>query len=451
MSETLFADTAADRWLVNLYTRISAAVAPDEPIAPHLLSAVERDLPTLHPHQATMIDESKRFNVVCCGRRFGKTTMGLNILVEPALRGVPAAWFAPTYKMLIPVWRELISLLAPITLRRSETEHRLELVTGGVVEMWSLDDIDGCRGRAYARVVLDEAARVVKLEEAWTKTIRPTLTDDAGDAWFLSTPRGMNYYYTLWSRGDSTDWADWAAWQKPTTDNPYIDPKEVDAARRELPELVFAQEYLAAFIPDAAGVFRRVREAATAIEQTEPVPGHEYAISADWAKHQDFTVLCVWDVTARELVFLDRFQQIDYELQLGRLRALCERYKPIGFIPEKNSIGDVLIERISRQPWAPPAILPFTTTNASKAVAVEAFSLALEQGEVRFIDNPVLIGELHAYSAARSPSGLLRYGAPEGQHDDCVMAAIIGWYAIADVGPVEEIVVVDDPVTVSPY
>src|SRR3954471_24156983 len=95
-------------------------------------------LPRPHPAQRQVISEAVRFNVVACGRRWGKTKLGIHQVIRPALEGRPAAWFSPTYKMLSEVWREAREVLLPVTKRISVQEHRLELVTGGLVEMWSL-------------------------------------------------------------------------------------------------------------------------------------------------------------------------------------------------------------------------------------------------------------------------------------------------------------------------
>jgi hypothetical protein len=155
-------------------------------------------LQTPHPAQQRIIREAKRLNVVACGRRFGKTTLGQDRLIHPALKGAPVAWFSPTYKLLGEAWRSLGSTLHAVVTRRSDTEHRLELCGGGVLEAWSLDNIDAGRGRAYSAVVIDEAAMVANLESAWQESIRPTLTDFKGQAWFLSTPRGVaSFFHTL--------------------------------------------------------------------------------------------------------------------------------------------------------------------------------------------------------------------------------------------------------------
>ena len=122
----------------------------------------------------------------------------------------------------------------------------------------------------------------------------------------------------------------------------------MEAARRNLPERIFAQEYLAEFIEDGGGVFRRVMEAATAEPEDGAQPGSDYLIGVDWGKLDDFTALAVLNTTARRLVYLDRFNQIDYAVQLDRLGALYHRFRPTAIIAERNSMGEPLIEQLRR-------------------------------------------------------------------------------------------------------
>ncbi len=166
---------------------------------------IDLSLPALHPGQAQIIQESKRFNAVCCGRRFGKTVLGMDRLIHTALTGKPVAWFSPTNKFLADTWRELQSTLAPVILEKNEQEKRLVLMGGGVMELWSLDSPDSGRGRKYALVVVDEAAMIPNLREAWQQSIRPTPTDLLGAAWFLSTPKGMNHFKTLFDLGQDLE------------------------------------------------------------------------------------------------------------------------------------------------------------------------------------------------------------------------------------------------------
>lgn len=390
-------------------------------------------LPRPHQAQAEILAEARRFNVVACGRRFGKSTLGINRLIDGALRGQPVGWFSPTYKMLAEVWRDVARALQPVVLRRSVQQHRLELITGGVVDMWSLETPDVARGRKYGRVVVDEAAMIRHLDEAWQAILRPTLADLQGDLWALSTPKGRNMFWQMWSWGQEGGQPEWRSWRMATTSNPHIAASEIDAMRRDMPERTFSQEVLAQFLEDAGGVFRNVLAAATAEAQNGPVAGHQYVVGVDWAKSADFTVFALVDATASELVSLERFNQIDYEVQVGRLRALVERFKPMALVVERNSIGEPLIERLSRLGMP---VQPFVTTNATKTAIVDALALALERHELAILNDAQLVAELQAYEMERLPSGLWRYGAPAGMHDDCVMALALAWYG-AERGTVE--------------
>jgi hypothetical protein len=349
-------------------------------------------------------------------------------LIEAALQHKPVAWFSPTNKLMADTWRALRSTLAPITRDKSEQEKRLELIGGGVIDLWSLDSLDSGRGRKYALVVIDEAAMIPDLEAAWQEAIRPTLTDLEGSAWFLSTPKGMNYFQRLFDRGQDCEREDWASWQMPTSANPYLDSQEIEAARLDLTEAAFNQEYLALFVDWEGSVFRRVGEAATALSKTKPEAGHDYVIGCDWGRSQDYTVFVVLDITTRAVVALDRSNRVDYTIQCGRLRALNELWRPKRIIAEQNSIGQPVIEQLERDGLR---IQPFTTTNASKAQAIEALALAFERADIRILNEAVLVSELVAYQAERLPSGLMRYGAPSGQHDDCVMALAIAWGSVS--------------------
>ena len=324
-------------------------------------------------------------------------------------------------------WRVLRSTLAPVICEKSEQEKHLELIGGGVVDLWSLDGADAGRGRKYAVVVVDEAAMIPDLEEAWQQAIRPTLTDLQGSAWFLSTPKGMNYFKVLFDRGQDPERPDWASWQMSSGANPYLDPGEIESARLDLTESAFNQEYLALFVNWEGSVFRRVGEAATATPVMKPEPGHEYVVGCDWGRSNDYTVFIVLDAKEHAVVKIDRSNRVDYAVQCDRLMALSDHWRPRQIIAEQNSVGQPVIEQLARDGLR---IQPFTTTNASKAQAIEALALAFERGDIRILNDPVLVSELVAYQGERLPSGLVRYGAPGGGHDDTVMSLALAWSAV---------------------
>lgn len=349
--------------------------------------------------------------------------MAVELAVRPALEGKPVGYFTPTYKLLTEYWRNLTAILAPVTKRANATEHRIELITGGLIECWTLEDSNAGRSRKYARVIPDEAGLVANLGDIWQAAIRPTLADYQGDAWLLGTPKGRNFFYDCWMRGQDSLRIDWQSWQRPTSDNPYIKSEEIEAMRQEMTERRFEQEVQAQFLDDSGGVFRGVREAATEKAGT-PTEGHIYVVGCDWGKSVDFTVFAVMDATDKKMVYLDRMNQHDYALQRQRLIALCERWKPGAVIAESNSMGTPIIEALARDRVP---VRPFTTTNATKAVIIDALALAFERRDIRVLNDPILIDELQSYESERLPSGLTRYSAPENKHDDTVMALALAW------------------------
>lgn len=389
------------------------------------MATIRIELERLHPAQQTIVEESRRFNVCCLGRRAGKTLLGQNMLIRPALAGKPTAWFAPTYRLLSEAWRELQTKLHPVTRAINQSEHRLELVGGGVIECWSLDSPDSGRGRAYACVAIDEAAIVPDLERAWQESIRPMLTDYRGNAWFLSTPKGTaNYFHALFQKGQGMFRNEWRSWQMPTSCNPFIAADEIASAKEDLSDLAYAQEYEAAFITWAGAVFRKILDAVS----LAPPTGKAVVIGVDWGRTNDFTVFCVLS-DAGEVLEIDRFRGLEYSLQRGRLAALWEKHNRPLILAESNSMGGPLAEQLQRDGLKVKA---FLTTSASKSEAVEALALAFERNEIKIPNDPVLIGELQAFEAKPLPSGLTRYQAAAGGHDDLVLALSIAWQGIVD-------------------
>jgi len=219
---------------------------------------VEVRLPRLHPGQERVLAEARRYNVLACGRRWGKTTLLVDLAVNAALDGKRVGWFAPTYALLEEAYGRMRRTLEGVITQAAQSPHpRLELYTGGAIEFWTLDDpYKAGRGRAYHLAIVDEAAFAKRLDVAWEESVGPTLTDYRGSAWFASTPKGRNYFFELWSRGQDGD-PDWKSWRMPTSTNPHISTDELEARRRSMPELAWRQEYEAEFVDAEGAVVRR--------------------------------------------------------------------------------------------------------------------------------------------------------------------------------------------------
>ena len=366
------------------------------------------------------------------GRRWGKSVLAGSVALATAGKmGGHVAWCVPTYKNGRAPWRWIEQTVAGIRkagkCRVNKSERTVEFDNGGFIGLYSMDNEDSIRSESFNLVILDEAAKMS--ESAWTDAIQPTLADVDGDAIIIGTPYGRNWFWREYQAG-LADGKRQASFHAPSSDNPNpMIKRAAMLAKKRVPERTYRQEWLAEFVEDGGGVFRRVMEAATAPQQDEAVDGHDYVFGVDWGKSNDYTAMAVIDATTQQCCYLDRSNQVDYSLQVARLMALCDRFHPAGIIAERNSMGEPLIEALQR---ADLPVIPFTTTNATKANIIDGLALAFEQGELQILADAVLLGELQAYEMETLPSGLTRYSAPDGMHDDTVMALAMAWSGVRE-------------------
>ena len=101
-----------------------------------------------HTGQQRILDAALRFNVLQCGRRFGKTTMGLHILRMAGIMGKTYAWFAPTYKSMSEQWNDIEASFAPL-IRKTDKQNR-EKRGGGMSRVWGLNrETENRRGSGF--------------------------------------------------------------------------------------------------------------------------------------------------------------------------------------------------------------------------------------------------------------------------------------------------------------
>lgn len=378
------------------------------------------EYPDPHTYQRQILNEAARYNVLQCGRRFGKTMLGVMLAATPAIQGYPVGWFAPTYKLLAEPWADLNAMLAPIILRTNKQEQQIELTTGGTLDFWTLNDPspDAGRGRKYKRAIIDEYSLVRALEEGWNAAIRPTLTDLQGDAWFLGTPKGRGYSHNLYLRGQHGE-RNWKSWRFRTVDNPHIKSEEVEEARASMPSAVFEQEYEGVPAEDRNNPFGIAAIAACVGELSDD---EVVAWGVDLAKSQDWTVAIGLDEAGRVAAF-ERWQG-PWNSTLDRLRAL------VGSTPallDGTGVGDPIVESLQKDF---PNIEGFKFTSASKQQLMERLAVAIHKQEVTFPAG-VIQDELETFEYEYTRTGV-RYTAPEGLHDDAVCALALALKAHDD-------------------
>ncbi len=316
----------------------------------------------------------------------------------------------------------------------SESERRIDYDNGGMIAIRSTHNPDNLRGEGLDLVVLDEAAFMHP--RVWSEVVRPMLVTSRGSAIFLSTPFGRNWFYDLFRIGLDPEEPEWQSFHYPTASllqlkDKWITSEELNSIRRTTSSHVWQAEYEAKFTDDSGQVFRGIQDAVVAHQSDKPQAGHQYVAGIDWGRDNDYTVIAIIDARTRQMVAMDRFNQIGWSLQRGRLKAMVDRWKPAVVWAEANSIGTVNIEALLQDGLPMRA---FMTTARSKAPLIESLALAIERRDIGLLDDETLLGELGSYGMQRLPGGGYRYGAPSGSHDDTVIATALAWYGVENGG-----------------
>jgi len=389
------------------------------------------------PHAGQLeihLDEHPR-RVVACGVRWGKTLCaameGLVAAMAPSERSI--GWVtAPTYDLANKVFREILLIaqrhLHHHIIKASESNLLLVLrnMAGGVSEIRakSADSSVSLLGEGLDWLIVDEASRLKP--DIWQAYLSQRLIDKKGWALLISTPKGKGYFFDLYRRGQEGRDPVYKSWNNPSWTNPHLDEALIEAQRRQIPERVFLQEYGAQFIEGSGAVFRYVREAATG-EWQEPEKRACYFGGLDLAKVEDYTVFVILD-KAGQVVAMDRFNRVDWSIQIQRIHALAQKYNNLEIHIDSTGAGEPIYEALKKEGCH---VRGYSFTQKSKAALVDQLAIKLEKRELVLPKPelmPELVDELEAFEYSVSEHGNIRSGAPYGYHDDCVIAlALAAW------------------------
>ena len=200
--------------------------------------------------QQTIAKDTTRFRTVIAGRRFGKTFLAIREMCRWASEPNKKVWYiAPTYRQAKQtVWTPLKRRLADLRWisKTNESDLTIELVNGSTISLRGSDNENSLRGVGLDGIVLDEFAYID--ESAWTEVLRPTLSDTGGPGLFITTPAGKNNWaFDLYTRGQDPTNTDWSSHSYTSLEGGRIPDTEIEAARRDLDERTFRQEYEASF------------------------------------------------------------------------------------------------------------------------------------------------------------------------------------------------------------
>lgn len=353
------------------------------------------------------------------------------VIIRALSKPEQCVWIvSPKYSQTMIMWRMIKKYLPRAYVKDiKEGELVIELINGSTIWAKSADNPDALVGEGLDLLIMDEAARVKP--DAWEVALQPALSDRKGEAIFISTPKGKNWFYKLYLMGlNESEYPEYTSFNYPSVANTTIPDFAEEIARRKetTPELIFRQEYLAEFIEGGGEVFQDIRGV---LEEClkEPIGDHSYVMGVDLAKHRDFTVLTVADVATSRVVHFERFSRIDWNYQKDKILEVAKRYNNAVAYIDSTGVGDPIVEDLQRMDML---VSPYKFTIQSKYDLVKNLNIMIKSKKVFIPPVQVLIDELSSYTFSISDlSGVVRYGAPEGMHDDCVTSLMLAAWGLS--------------------
>lgn len=384
------------------------------------MSNVTIKLPALYEKQRRVFYSPARIVVCEASTKSGKSVGALHWMLSELIgsrRGTAGLWCSPVYDQARVMYRRVCRWFQIARVEEFERhDQRLYLTLPGGSTLWfkGSDKPDTIYGSDYSCAVIDESTRCK--EDAW-RAVLSTLTATGGPVRIIGNSRGRrNWAHRLGLRAKSG--AANMEWHRITADDAIdagvLRRDVVDEARDVLPEAVFRELYMAEPTEEGANPFGAQHIAAA--WRAERPPGPAVCFGVDLGKRVDYTVIVGLNADGGVCDF-DRFNGIDWPQAIDRIEA---RIGSTRAIIDSTGLGDPVTDELKRRC---PLVEGFVFTARSKQQLLEGLAVALQRGDVHYAEEALRFElESMEYEAHERS---VRYSAPPGVHDDCVMAAAL--------------------------
>ncbi|OOQ57155.1 hypothetical protein [Mucilaginibacter pedocola] len=374
--------------------------------------------PFLYPYQLEILNSPARYTCTEASTKVGKTASHIVWLFEEALKcksNQSVWWVAPTVvQAKIAFDRMKAQINNRSFFNSNETNRCITLSTGGKIEFKTGEEPDNLYGDDVYACVMDEASRC--REEAWY-ALRSTLTATAGKCKFIGNVKGKkNWYYKLCQKAKQGGDANYAYFRITAYDaaaaglvtkdgRPFLN--EIEEAKKDLPEAVFKELYLAEVSEDGSNPFGigHIARCIAPLSNNPPV-----CFGIDLAKKHDYFVI----------IGLDKFGQVCHFTRQTKTTwmhvtqtILNLPYAPMAI--DSTGVGDPIAEHIAEKR---SDVTSFIFTSRSKQQIMEGLAYAVQSREIAFPEGAIK-DEMENFEFEYTRTGVL-YSAPAGLHDDCV-------------------------------
>lgn len=396
----------------------------------------------LHRRQFEAFTAAERFKVVVAGRRGGKSDAGAWWMIQQARNahelGFPRAknihWVVgPTYKVLRPLWRK-IEEYAPrgwITGTKGTAEAPDTIYFGrSAIEFRSASKPESLVAEGLRSLLIDECGTVP--EQAWLESLRPMLADFRAPAWLSGTPKGKNWFHRMFLRGQDPLDGEVASFRWHSRANPFVELEEIQAIERTLPRRTVEQEIWAIFLEGAGDVFRTIQEnigwAVKLFGPTGRCTHPTRYLGVDLGQMVDFTVMhgiCAQGHTTG----FRRFKDTPFPVVKARIVNAVRESENCIAVVDSAGLGKPIVEDLQKALGSRRVMA--VNTGSEKLDLIEGHMIAVEQRHVLMPNETVLRGEHEAFTYEYKKRGYISYHAPEGAHDDTVIAAALASWGLS--------------------
>lgn len=385
-----------------------------------------------HQYQKLIHEDTHRYKIICAGRRFGKSLCICADFVNRCLSPqynynnlTQLAWIAPTHQMAqrgIDALK-LITQDAPNIVSITKSfPTTATFINGVMIKFLSADNPDMLRGYGFSHVVVDEGDYIP--DYMWFDVLQPALSDHQGSMIAISTPRNKGtWFHQLYSRGLQGDDLESKikSFHFPSALNPYLPAEEVEEARLTLPERIFQREYLAEYTDTGGEVFQGIDKCI----KSKPFCTCKARdiLGIDLAKHLDFTVIVKMCCACHRIKEIRRFNTISWDEQRKLIKNVyISSVSPVIYL-DATGIGDVIYDDLASDGLN---VVPIKISNTKKQHLISNLRLRIMEGDISWDEDlenaKILKHELECFAIEQTRTGQITYNAPNGLHDDCVLA-----------------------------
>lgn len=379
----------------------------------------EAQLPVLR----ACFDKETTYITVNGSRQVGKTVICVMTALKWALSEPNQCVMivSPTDGQVRKIYKQTLDMCTPLmpyikNFKSQSGDSEIVFHNGTSLLFRSALSDNTLRGYSNTHLILDECAFMK--QDTWNTVLAPSLSVRGKKCLFCSTPKGNNFFARLYAKGLEED-KTYKSFKLTYHNNPFANLTFINEQQMILPDEIFRQEYLGEFI-DAAGCFRNINDIAV-LKRVPQVSGEQYFIGVDIAFKNDYTVAVCFN-SKHEMVDYIRFNQTEIVTLTSNLKAFFNKWKAKKIYIESNNQGLPVIQTLQSQ--GINNITPFDTTKTSKPLIVNQLMAACGKGEVKFLNDEILISEFNAFTATITNTGSIKYAAAYG-NDDIVMATAI--------------------------